>query len=405
VQIGDNNVQHNVWNIVWEVNKHTKAASLEVVAPYHAASLIRAMAYDDAVDQLGAAEVEPAAKILDVLLKTDEALAVSLLADISREKADGLVAAVTAESPGREWLDQLPEAAEAIGKRGEDPKWAEPGLLQRADYYRPASNPGRRLVRRRPGKVAVPGYRRIYEGGRIYWSREGSARAITGAILDHYMSSGECDGRFGIPTSEATPRRSSAGKRWVQRFSSGAIYCHDSQVIPATQAVVEYLDGRGGADQFYPLDVATAAKSLPGTHGWIQRFQGSSNASSETIYDVGNKAYGVGEIESFYNRLEGTRSWLGYPMSNVRPFGSTSMQDFEGGTVFAGVPAAKIVAVPVATMHLLSRDDGILQPLGFPVTAEEPAGSGGDRWQFFENGVVTLRGGKREVWGRANVVG
>jgi hypothetical protein len=37
--------------------------------------------------------------------------------------------------------------------------------------------------------------------------------------------------------------------------------------------------------------------------------------------------------------------------------------------------------------------------LGFPVIEEQPAGEDGSgRIQFFENGVVTLRDGKREIW-------
>jgi uncharacterized protein with LGFP repeats len=48
----------------------------------------------------------------------------------------------------------------------------------------------------------------------------------------------------------------------------------------------------------------------------------------------------------------------------------------------------------------LIRDESIRDRLGFPVAAEEPAGNGGGRWQFFENGVVTFKDGKRDVWVR-----
>jgi hypothetical protein len=403
MQVGDHNVQNNVWNVVREVDRRLDAASLGDLAPHHAVRQIQAMGHDRAVIPLATAEVDPAAKVLDVLLKTDEALAVSLLADISRDKAEKLITAVTEVSPGREWLQQLPEAADAIGNRGVDLKWIDPGWLERADYYHLAFHSGSFPLRKRQWKVPAPGYRRIYKDGRVYWSREGGARAVTGAILDHYVTSGECGGQFGIPTGEAAPIASAVGQCWVQRFRFGAIYSDESGVIPVAQRVADYLDARGGADQFYPLGAATEATSRYGTHGWIQRFRGSRNVSSETVYDIG-KAYGVsGDVESFYERPDGTSSWLGYPMSNVTLHGSNSTQGFEGGTVFTGIPVAGVVAVPVASMNLVP--ESMQERLGFPVAAEKPAGNGGDRWQFFENGVVTLRDGKREVWVRPDVMG
>jgi hypothetical protein len=391
MQVGDYNVQVNVW----EGDRRLDAASLGDLAPHHAVDHILAMGHDRAVVPLAAAEVDPAAKVLDVLLRRDEALAVSLLADISRDKAEKLIVAVTAVSPGSEWLQLLPEAADAIGDRGVDLNWTSRGWLERVVYYRLASNSGSFQLRNRRRKVPAPGYRRIYKEGRVYWSREGGAQAVTSAILGHYVSSGECNGQLGIPTGEATSITSADGQQWVQRFRFGAIYSDDSSAIPVTQGVVDYLDARGGAGQFYPLGAATTAMSRYGTQASIQRFRGSSHASSETVYDMG-RAYGVsGEIERFYERPDGTSHWLGYPMSNATPLGSSSTQEFEGGTVFARIPVG-VVAVPVASMNLITGS--IRERLGFPVTAEMAAGSGGDRWQFFENGVVTLRGGKREVW-------
>jgi hypothetical protein len=398
VQVGDNGVQINIW----EADRRLDAASLGDLAPDHAVRQIQAMGHDRAVVPLATAAVDPAAKVLDVLLKTDEALAVSLLADISRDKAEKLIAAVTAASPGREWLQRLPEAADAIGDRSVDLKWTNREWLERVVYYRMASNSGSFPLRKRQWKVPAPGYRRIYKEGRIYWSPEAGAQAVTGVILGHYISSGECGEQLGIPTGEATAVTSAVGQRWVQRFRFGAIYSDESSAIPLTQGVVDYLDTRGGADQFYPLGAATASTSRYGTHASIQRFRGSSNASSETVYDMG-RAYGVGgDIERFYERPDGTSFWLGYPMSNATPLGPNSTQEFEGGTVFAGLPAG-VVAVPVASMNLITGS--IRERLGFPVTAEMATGNGGDRWQFFENGVVTLRGGKREVWVRPNATG
>jgi len=395
VQVGPNNLQYNVW----QVGQRLHAASLVDVGPHRTADIIRAMGHDEGVVLLAQAEDDAAVVVLEMLLEADEALAVSLLADIGQDKAGKLIAAVIAGTPGREWLRPLPEVAKAISDRGAELKWT--GGLERAQYYRLISSPGPLRRGKKPKKVSQ-GYRRIYDDGRIYWSEEGGARAVTGAILDHYLSSSECSGQFGIPTGEEIPITPEAGQRWMQRFSSGAIYRHESSVIPVQQRVVDYLDSHGGADRFYPLaERATAATSPPpyGTHGWVQRFQASGNAFSETLYDAGT-VYGVGgDIESFYNRLGGTSSWLGYPTSNATRLGSHLTQDFEGGTVFAGIPAARVVAVPAASMNLI-KHESVRERLGFPVAAEEPAGNGVGRWQFFENGVVTFRDGKLHVWVR-----
>lgn len=393
VQVGNHNLMYNVWL----VGQRLDAASLADVGPHQAGDMIRAMAYNDAVLLLAGAEVDAAVVVLGMLLKTDEALAVSLLADISQDKAGKLIAAVTADAPGREWLRQLPEAAKAISDRSVELKWTG-GRLERAQYNRLISSSGS-LLRIKKQKRIFQSYCSIYETGRIYWSKEGGTRAVTGAILDYYVS---CGGQLGIPTGEETPIPSSVGRYWIQRFSSGAIYRHESSVIPVQQRMVDYLDAHGGADQFYPLTENAAAATSPSpyrTHGWLQRFRGSGNKSNETVYDAGT-AYGVsGEIESFYDRLGGTSSWLGYPISDATLLGSHFTQDFEGGTVFTGISAAGVVAVPAVTMRLIQHES-IRERLGFPVAAEEPAGSGADRWQFFENGVVTFRNGKLDVWVR-----
>lgn len=395
VLVGDNSQQYNMW----QVGQRLDAASLVNVRPHQAAGMIRAMGHDEGIVLLAHAEDDAAVAVLEMLLETDEALAVSLLADIGQGKVGKLVAAVTAGTPGREWLRPLPEAAKAISDRGAELKWT--GGLEREQYYRLISSPGPLRRGKKPKKVSQ-GYRRVYEGGRIYWSEERGARAVTGAILDHYLSSSECSRQFGIPTGEEIPITPEAGQRWMQRFSSGAIYRHESSVIPVQQRVVDYLDSHGGADRFYPLGERAAAATSPlpyGTHGWVQRFQASGNAFSETLYDAG-AVYGVGgDIESFYNPLGGTSSWLGYPTSNPTRLGSQLTQDFEGGTVFAGIPAARVVAVPAASMNLIKRKS-LRERLGFPVAAEEPAGNGVGRWQFFENGVVTFRDGKLDVWVR-----
>ena len=183
VLVGDNGQVNNVWR----VDQRLDAASLVDVGPHQAAGMIRARGHDEGIVLLAHAEDDAAVAVLEMLLEADEALAVSLLADIGQGKAGKLVAAVTAGTPDREWLRPLPKAAKAISDRGAELKWTGglkwAGGLEREQYYRLISSPGPLRRGKKPKKVSE-GYRRIYEGGRIYWSEEGGARAVTGAILD-----------------------------------------------------------------------------------------------------------------------------------------------------------------------------------------------------------------------------
>jgi hypothetical protein len=59
-------------------------------------------------------------------------------------------------------------------------------------------------------------------------------------------------------------------------------------------------------------------------------------------------------------------------------------------------------AAPAATVTLISdAHAGNALGCGRAVSEEQPIGTGpGDRIQFFEDAVVTLRDGKRELWPR-----
>jgi uncharacterized protein with LGFP repeats len=350
-------------------------------------------------------------------LQLDEALAVSLLAGVKRDKAKELTAAAAERAPGRDWLRQLPKAAEAIAERGEKLRWTSAGRLERAGDYQRASSSGTRIRRRTVPPAPV--YRRAYENGYVYWCEESGARALTGVILERYVESGGCRGRFGIPVSEEITVTFADGDRSVQRFSSGAIYRHESSVTEVERAVADYLDrahGSGsGVHQFYPLGQkvdgpkSPYAPKSPGTpdesHGWKQRFQEPGNAASEeTVYYLKRAtAHGVsGEIANYYElrrEAEGAEGWLGYPTSDATYEGTRVTQDFEGGTVFVGLPGTRAVAVPLAGMALI-RKKSMPKRLGFPVSTEEQVGHDGDTLQFFENGVVTFRNKKGEIWVR-----
>jgi len=100
----------------------------------------------------------------------------------------------------------------------------------------------------------------------------------------------------------------------------------------------------------------------------------------------------------------GTRSWLGFPISDSADSRTSrdeprwTIQEFEGGTVF-WTEKYRSVAVPRATMEYLSQYDGLREQLGRPIEQEIALASADDRrMQLFEHGLVTAHNGTVEVW-------
>jgi serine/threonine-protein kinase len=180
----------------------------------------------------------------------------------------------------------------------------------------------------------------------IYWSDGGGACAIMGVIAEYHTASGGTGGEFGFPLSEQMP-------------------------------MVESPFGTKGAGQAFERGF---------------------------IYSSARGTYGVsGAIFNKYYSLSASGGWLGFPTAEVASEGEEwgTGQSFEGGTVWVVRGHHEPVAVPAATMELLTRD--AMRALGPPVSDEASVGSGDtERIQFFRDGVVSLRDGRREVWLRQN---
>jgi Biotin-requiring enzyme len=74
------------------------------------------------------------------------------------------------------------------------------------------------------------------------------------------------------------------------------------------------------------------------------------------------------------------------------------LQMFEYGQIYWR-PGASPIAISASTIEFIRHKGQRVGWIGFPVTEEQPAGSDGSgRIQFFDNGVITLRDGKREIW-------
>ncbi len=449
-QTGEGNVQVNVFSGDRRPDATAlDAASLEALSPHTVLWRIQAMPYDDAVLVLARATVSAAANVLAVLLRADERLAVSLLADINRSKAEALIAALPGDWPQSGWLARLPEAAEAIGSCAVEMKWA-------------GTRDASRLERTAVSPENAGGYRRSYRGDSVYWSQEFGPQPLTGEIAQYYEGKGgagelgfprnpEWSGQspygtdglsqafesadifstefgtyavainilrvwangdgaeVGFPAGEETPILDGVDGRTMQRFEAGAVFSTKSGTFAVRSAVLEYLDAdallRPGS-LYYPVtDEKDAGVSPGGTVGKQQQFAGDSEYDQVIYASDKHGAHGVfGPIMDYHIRQGGTSSWLGFPTSEWDSLPSAEEfqgQEFEGGTVFWGSRSTDETpfAVPAATMELISSDEAIRPILGLPVSEDEPVGAdGSSRIQFFENGTVTVRDGRREIW-------
>jgi uncharacterized protein with LGFP repeats len=114
----------------------------------------------------------------------------------------------------------------------------------------------------------------------------------------------------------------------------------------------------------------------------------------------------VPEAASYYNKLGAEKSWLGFPVAPARPAlgWRPGKQIFEEGVIYWR-PGVAAIAIPRAVVDLIAQDADLGGRLGLPVSEEQPAGEDGSgRIQFFEDGVVTLRDGKRETWLRPGAI-
>jgi uncharacterized protein with LGFP repeats len=106
------------------------------------------------------------------------------------------------------------------------------------------------------------------------------------------------------------------------------------------------------------------------------------------------------EIWDYYRRAGDVQSPLGYPQGSWQRTGMLSgMQRFEGGIIFWRSDIGTITVPQYVTVSAVIGDSsGDPGKLGHPISEEETIGSGPDRIQFFERGVVRRRDRKHDVW-------
>ena len=159
-----------------------------------------------------------------------------------------------------------------------------------------------------------------------------------------------------------------------------------------------------------PASKETEVVSSSGAQGIVQYFEFDEGGGSIFGTSVYASEHGTVVVASriwdYYSRLGAEKSWLGFPLEQEQRLPSGARrgtilapqpgwcQRFEGGAIYWR-RESDAVSVPAKVMEIFESRSA----LGFPLSEEEPVGKDGSgRIQYFEKGVVTRRGGKREIW-------
>jgi uncharacterized protein with LGFP repeats len=372
------------------------------------------LSHDEAVDLFADTPSEVLAPKLKVLLRsTDQQKIVAILADLDASKAAELIGPLATDFS---WLPALPRAAEAIAQCAGELEWrheAETGRLERA-----ARSP-----------EGTEGYFRQYAQGCIYWRDDTETTcAASDEMATFHLASGGTGGELGFPqesrghwhsgrtdgwgqkfeggylfsSSHGTYSLSTelwnAWPRWLgfplsdveahdgfrsQRFEEGVLYSSEAGMFAVRLEVAERTEG------WVPISAEEDAHAHP--TGRVQRFNTAGSAKAAVYSSESTGVYRVfGRLLALYEELGGPGSWLGLPTAAARSIEDGRAQRFEHGWIYDRVGDDPVV-ISAETVELVGNR------LGWPVSEEQPIGTGDGRIQFFESGAVVLRDGKREV--------
>jgi uncharacterized protein with LGFP repeats len=438
IQIGEDNTQY----IVSMPKPPLDPAALGGLNPHTALARLRQLTHDELVDFFARAKPEDVSEILGVFAEVDLRRLKATLGDINRRKTSALIDAVDPDDY-HAGLDELPGAAEAINRRAATLGWADaqplesfPGGYTRKykdghifwsadfgtrttvgaidDYI---SDRGYEIAPGFPAgdqEIAAPspfgteGIRQDFSRGMVYSSKHGVF-----CVQDEscFKDEGESSGWLGFPITASIENYDGG----FQRFEGGAIFFYIAARRLNAFAVHREAAGVLPDDlMWHPVSKEAAVESSSGKKGTVQRFevQTESGAYETAVYwGEGNKPVTVArEFWNYYTKLGAEKSWLGFPESpglGHEHLGVT-IQGFDGGAIYwysesGPIAVRKAVFEFIAqagNMSMAQRRAKLLPVrLGFPVTEEASVSLGeSDRIQYFENGVVTCRNGKYEVW-------
>jgi uncharacterized protein with LGFP repeats len=166
------------------------------------------------------------------------------------------------------------------------------------------------------------GRARNYAGGRLYWSANTGAHAVSGAILTKYLAGGG-PSSFGFPTTDEI---AVTGGR-ASYFTKARIYWSSTTGAHFSRGVLltKYL-AAGGPDQ-YGLPVTDDTKI---TGGWYANFSGGRSIYWSSATDA-HLVYGA--ILHKYASMGYQSSCLGFPTTDEYSITGGRQNRFVGGTI------------------------------------------------------------------------
>lgn len=230
------------------------------------------------------------------------------------------------------WAEPLPQAVEEINQEAIALRWG-----------------GRDCLKRLGVQEHLVLFRDFTEGT-IVWSAGRKTHVVRGAIRDRYLANPDLEDPVG----------------------------NESDALPSVA---------------FPLGPETAMVSQSGAAGAFQVFGNYGDNARRTAWcRWGSPERAVAiqwEAWEHYHSMGAASSWLGFPVGPRE----ADTQPFQGG-VLRWIKSGGLVAVPGEVEQMLRQPDG-RSKLGAPTSGELSIGEGLDRVQFFEEGGVVLRDGRR----------
>ncbi len=222
-----------------------------------------------------------------------------------------------------------------------------------------------------------------YTAGTIYWSPGTGAHEVHGAIRGRYLALGGPAGFFGFPVTDETATPGAAGR--YNDFERGTIYWSPGTGAHEVHGAIRgrYL-ALGGPAGFFGFPV-TDETATPGAAGRYNDFERG------TIYwSPGTGAHEVhGAIRGRYLAFGGPAGYLGFPLTDeaTAPSGGGRYNDFERGTIYwsPGTGAHEVHGAIRGRYLELGGPSGVL---GFPATDETSTPDGVGRYNHFSGTIA-----------------
>ncbi|MFI7482839.1 S8 family serine peptidase [Kocuria sp. M1R5S2] len=227
------------------------------------------------------------------------------------------------------------------------------------------------------------GVYQVFQGGKILWSPQTGAHALTGRMNEVFGATGHERGLLGYPTGNT---KSNGAGGWYQTFQRGRILANSSAAHPIVGAVSTAYTRAGSehGDLGYP----TSGELKDGSAGVYQNFQRGRIAWSPS----GGARVLKGAIGARHAYLGSHTGVLGYPVSDEAGTGSGgSYQRFQHGRIYwSSATGARAITGSIGNAYVALG--GTKSRLGFPSTGELQRT---DRSvvQYFQGGTITWRPG------------